>query len=377
MKRIKRFIYILKRLKSMDYKAMFEKINSIHKKTKKSKLSIFMDMKKCASKYGAGYMDYDLFEMYNLTDEQRNTYLTRGRNNYLVTKYCDKSYLHYFVNKNEFNEKFNDYIKRDWINVNGTEKDKVIAFMKKHDVFMAKPNQGGCGKGIEKINVKDYNSLDELYEYLSKEGNDFELEELIVQNEEVNRIHSMSINTVRIVTIVTTEDGESLLSIAKENQNKVKLVPHIIAAYFRIGNGRFVDNFNNGGMTAPIDENTGIVLQVAIDKQKNIYERHPLTNELIKGFKFPYWEEAIDLCKRASMEVPQMGYVGWDVAFTPNGPVFVEENEFPGYDIYQLPAHTPNKIGMMSKFDFSKNKSEEKDIEKDIENIKDKEEVKI
>lgn len=36
--------YILKRLKSMDTKAMKEKINSIHNKTGKTKFGIFMDM---------------------------------------------------------------------------------------------------------------------------------------------------------------------------------------------------------------------------------------------------------------------------------------------------------------------------------------------
>lgn len=119
-------------------------------------------------------------------------------------------------------------------------------------------------------------------------------------------------------------------------------------------NGKCVDNFNSGGMVAPVDEITGIVSQVAIDKQKNVYEKHPATGEKIKGFKFPYWEEAIDMCKEACQEIPDMGYVGWDVAFTPDGPVFVEGNEFPGHDIYQLPEHTPDKIGMMPKFDFSK-----------------------
>lgn len=355
IKRIKKIIYILKRLKTIDYKAMIRKINSIHKKTKMSKLKIFLDMKRCAYKYGAGYMDYDLFEMYNLTDEQRDTYLTRGRNNYFVTKYCDKNYLHYFVNKNEFNEKFKDYIKRDWINVNTSPKEKVIDFMQKHKVFMAKPNQGGCGKGIEKININDYDSIEGIYSKLTSNSNDYELEEIIIQHPEVSKIHPYSINTIRVVTVVTTENGDSVLSIPKEERMNVKLVPHIIATYFRIGNGKFVDNFNNGGMTAPIDEKTGIVSQVAIDKNKNIYERHPLTNEPIKGFKFPYWNEVIEVCKKASLEVPEMGYSGWDVAITPDGPVFVEGNEFPGHDIYQLPAHTPNKIGMMPKFDF-KNK---------------------
>ena len=348
-------IYILKRLKTMDTKAMKEKINSIHEKTKMSKFAIFMDMQKCARRYGAGYMDYDLYEMYNLTDEQRNTYLTRGRNNELVTKYCDKSKLHYFMNKDEFNKTFNKYIKRDWIKVNGEPKEKVLEFLNKHSTFMAKPIDGGCGKGIEKINTSSYNSLEELYSYLTKEGNNFELEEVIEQHPDVAKIYPDAINTVRIVTIVTTKDGKSLLTIPEEERKNVELEPHIICSYFRIGNGgRCVDNFNSGGMVAPVDENTGIVLQVAIDKQKNVYEKHPQTGEIIKGFKFPFWNEAINLCKEASKEIPEMGYVGWDVAFTPNGPLFVEANEFPGHDIYQLPVHTPNKIGMMPKFDFSK-----------------------
>lgn len=347
--------YILKRLKSMDKKAMKEKIDSIHNKTKMSKFAIFMDMQKCARRYGAGYMDYDLFEMYNLNEKQRDTYLTRGRNNDLVTKYCDKSVLHYFMNKDEFNVKFQEYIKRDWIKVNGTPKEQVIAFLEKHTEFMAKPIDGGCGKGIEKINTKNDSSLEEVYKYLTEEGNNFELEEVIIQHPNVAKIYPNAINTVRIVTIVTTKQGEPILSIPKEQRKNVELETHIICAYFRIGNGgKCVDNFNSGGMTAPVNENTGVVEQVAIDKQKNVYEKHPQTGEKIKGFKFPYWEEAISLCKKAAQVIPEMGYAGWDVAFTPEGPVFVEGNEFPGHDIYQLPVHTPNKIGMMPKFDFKK-----------------------
>lgn len=323
--------YVLSRLSKMDYKAMINKVNTVHKKTKKSRLSIFLDMTECARKYGAGYMDYDLFEMYNLTDEQRETYITRGRNNSLIAKYNNKDYFHIFENKDEFNEKFNNYLKRDWIKVNGTPKAKVIEFMKKHNVFMAKPIDGGCGKGIEKIETKNYNSLNELYDYLTDNHN-FELEEVIEQHEEVSKIYPGSINTVRVVTIL------------KDNK------PNVVCAYFRIGNGKFVDNFNSGGMVAPIDEKTGIVQDKAIDKNKVLYEKHPATGSQIKGFQFPHWNEALEMCKEAAKVVPQMGYVGWDVGFSKNGPVFVEANEFPGHDIYQLPDHTPNKIGMMPKF---------------------------
>ncbi len=326
--------YILKRLKTMDKKAMFEKIKSIHKKTGKSRIYLFFDMIVCAKKYGAGYMDYDLFEMYNLTSAQRDTYITRGRNNALVAKYNDKSYFHFLDNKDEFNELYKDYVKRDWIKVKGTPKEDIIAFMQKHNEFMAKPIDGGCGHGIEKINTNDYKSLDEVYDKLVEGNNNYELEEVIKQHPSVSAIYPDAINTVRIVTIL--KDDET----------------HIICAYFRIGNGKYVDNFNSGGMVAPVNEVTGEVADRAIDKNKNLYETHPQTGAKIKGFKFPDWEKAINICKEAAKVVPQIRYVGWDVCFTPDGPIFVEGNPFPGHDIYQLPEHTPNKMGMMPKFNI-------------------------
>ncbi len=325
--------YVIKRALNMDYKMFFNKVNSIHKKTGKGRIAIFNDMRKCAIKYGAGYMDYDLFEMYNLTDEQKDTYITRGRNNALIAKYNNPEYNYIFRNKYEFNKRFKKYIKRDFIKVNETPKEEIINFMKKHQEFMAKPITGTCGKGIEKINIKDYASLDNIYDYLTMPGMNFELEELLIQNKEVSKIYAESINTVRIVTILDDLD-----------------IPHIICAYFRIGNGKYVDNFNSGGMVAPVNEITGEVLDKAIDKNKNLYEIHPSTKNKIKGFKFPDWPKALELVKEATHEVPNVRYIGWDVAFTTKGPVLVEGNEFPGHDIYQLPEHTPNKIGIWPKF---------------------------
>lgn len=324
--------YLAGRVIHMDYKAMVKKINSIHKKTGKSRISIFNDMRTCATKYGAGYMDYDLFEMYNLTPEERDTYLTRGRNNDLIKKYNNQASVHVFHNKDEFNTKFKDYIKRDWVSISDA-KEKVLKFMKKHSTFMLKPLSGTCGKGIRKINTKDYASLEDLYEEIIKEEIPYELEEVIEQNEIVGAIYPDAINTVRIVTILGDDN-----------------VPYVICAYFRIGNGKYVDNFNSGGMVAPVNEETGEVIDKAIDKNKNLYETHPATGHIIKGFKFPDWNKALELVKKASLEVTDVRYVGWDVCFSKKGPILVEGNEYPGHDIYQLPEHTPNKIGIMPKF---------------------------
>lgn len=329
--------YVIGRLLEMDYGAMIRKINSIHKKTGMGRLKIFRDMKNCALNYGAGYMDYDLFEMYNLTEEQRDTYLTRGRNNALVKKYNDMSYAQCFLDKSQFNTRFGDYINREWILIQEDNEAEVLDFLSRHEVFIAKPLSGCCGRGIEKLRVADFGGPEGCLAHIKSFGMAYELEQVLVQHEAVSAIYPHSINTVRAVTI--------------NHKGKV----HLISTCCRIGNGgKHVDNFNNGGMVAPVDETTGIVRDSAIDKQKNLFEVHPMTGTAIKGFQFPDWQEAMALCVKAAQEVPQVGYIGWDVAFTPNGPCLVEGNEFPGHDLYQLPQHTPDKIGMMGKFSFLK-----------------------
>ena len=38
---------------------------------------------------------------------------------------------------------------------------------------------------------------------------------------------------------------------------------------------------------------------------------------------------------KAALEVPEVRYVGWDIAITPNGPVIMEGNEYPSYGLVQ------------------------------------------
>ena len=325
--------YLVQRVMNMNYKAMLDKINSIHRKTGRSRIAIFRDMQQCAVKYGAGYMDYDLFEMYNLTPEQRDTYLTRGRNNEIVARYNDKAHMDELGDKIKFNTRFAPFLHREWVPVTGDNREEVLAFLKRHPVFMAKPSQGSCGWGIEKVDGADYPSPDALYDYLAEKAPLLELEEVIVQHPAVAAIYPGSINTVRMVTI-------------RGKSGKV----YLVTAMFRIGNGKFVDNFNSGGMVAPMDPDTGTVIDRALDKQKNLYVNHPATGTPIQGFAFPDWDKAVALVREAAQVLPEVGYVGWDVCFTPQGPCLVEGNQFPGHDIYQLPVHTPDKIGIMPRF---------------------------
>ena len=47
---------------------------------------------------------------------------------------------------------------------------------------------------------------------------------------------------------------------------------------------------------------------------------------------------------------PEMRYVAWDVAITPDGPTFIEGNSFPSHAVPQFAAHYPDGIGILPEF---------------------------
>ncbi len=311
--------YLMKRICTMNYKSMFERVNVVKAKCDKSKFGIFCDMVWCGFRYGAGYVDYDVIGFYKLSSKQRKTMLTRGINNKFVKKLNEKEYWHLFNNKNEFNDMFNEFLKRDYIYPISEKKDETIEWIKKHRIFFAKPNDGQCGKNIEKIKVDDYkDDYEKLYNYLV-DNNLLLLEEPIIQCEEMNKLNSSSVNTVRMVTVMNDKDEVT-----------------IIATFSRIGNGKVVDNFNSGGMTARIDVESGKIIEDAVNKNGELFENHPLTGTKIKGFQIPNWNEAKEMVKTAAKKSKHIRYVGWDVGLSVNGPVLVEGNQFPGHDIYQV-----------------------------------------
>ncbi len=319
--------YLFKRIKGMNYKGFFDTINEVHNKSKKNKILLFFDIIHCGLKYQAGYMDYKLLEMYRIPEKNRNTFITRGINNEIVTKYNNPEYIKYFRDKIEFNKKFNKYLNRDWMEVTDNNFEEFKQFIKKHKRIVIKPVDESCGKGIEIIEVDDKN-LKKTYDNILK-TNRFLVEEVAEQCKEISALHPNSINTIRMVTL-----------------NK-----HLVAAYLRIGTGdNVVDNFNHGGIVVPINIDTGTIDYPAIDKHDHIYEKHPDTEMSIINFQIPKWNKVKNYVEECSKTIPEMGYVGWDVCLGKDGPCLIEGNEFPGHDIYQLPPHRTEDIGMLPLF---------------------------
>lgn len=276
-------------------------------------------------------MDYALFEMYNLNAAQRKTVVTRGINNGFIKRFNDPSYIDVFEDKRRFNAQFSQLLNRQWLDLEKSEDKEFEDFLKENLQFIAKPSNGMCGKGIEKLKAEDFGSVGELKNYLFEKSL-LLLEEVVTQHPAMSELHPHCVNTCRVITLL--KDG-------KQN---------VVAAYLRIGNGKFVDNFNSGGMVVPIEEDRGEIIYPALNKQGELFEVHPLTGVSIKGFRVPQWDLVLDLAQKASTVVPQVGLVGWDIAITEKGPLIIEGNDFPGHDIYGLPPHRTDGIGVLPKF---------------------------
>lgn len=329
-----KFKYVIARIFKMDYKNMFTLIDKVSKKYNRSKLYIFFDIVYCGFRHQAGFVDYDFFRMYELNEKERKDLVTRGRNNEYVKKLNPKAYWHIFDNKNEFNAKFNKYLGRDWLYLDGKNQKEFDKFVKNKDYIIVKPNDLSCGKGVRKIKMSDCKDYEKLYNELLKDNTPL-VEEVASQNKVIASLHPNSVNTVRIVTIIN-----------KHN------VPKVATAIIRVGsNDNIVDNYNNGGMVATIDIETGVIVTDAINAKGEIFKRHPNTNVKFEGFKIPHWKQIVDLTLESAMVVKEVRMVGWDVCLGKNGPVLIEGNQYPGHVLYKPIAAPGDSIGVAPIFD--------------------------
>ena len=324
-----KFSFFLKRLVRMDWKAMWKTAGMLRlKPSGKSRLWLLADMLRCALKYNAGYVDYKIAQMYRLNDAQRKTQITRGLSNQIVRRMNDKAYWYLFDDKATFNELFQG---RGGARLDEAESGHGPGrpsrrFWPTHPDIIAKPLEGQQRRGHRPLYRKTTGRAGRMIfsgscwpgKSASSRSGSSSIPRLMA-------LCPTSVNTIRIAT---------LLGDKKQG---------IVYAFLRIGNGKVMDNVDQGGMAARVDLESGKLLTVGADKQGNTYTEHPMTHTPIVGFEVPFFEEAKAMCLQAAQKVPQMRFVAWDVAVTEKGPVFIEGNSFPSHAVPQFAAHYPGR----------------------------------
>lgn len=329
-----KFTVLRARIKSGSVSKMWNFAKVIHKEKGYPTFFIFLDMGFCIIKYGIGYQEYRGYNFDGKSPRLRRTFMTMNHNIALTRELNQKDKNHILKDKLLFMETYKDFIGREFLDLRKTSLEDFESFVNRHEYIIAKPFDNFGGLGIRKYTKDEItnggaSNIKAVYDDLLK-NNVVDIEEGITQHPEMSRLYPYSINTLRIATI-RGENG-----------------PDFFYAILRMGvNKSFLDNATSGGIYTSVDEDGTIRFDAYAEKKGIYYDKHPDTGVVFKEFKVPMMKEAIELTKKAALLVPELGYIGWDVAISDNGPVIVEGNDIPGYDMPQNAAWHPDGKGIL------------------------------
>ncbi|KAA9087049.1 sugar-transfer associated ATP-grasp domain-containing protein [Microbacterium radiodurans] len=272
---------------------------------------VALDMAWCAVRYETTFENYSEWDFRILSRRERLTYMTDPKSFHLSRRLNDDSVRGIFDDKLQFARRFGEDLGRAWLDVSISDAAALAAFVEGRERVITKNPGGVGGNGITMRDVATISDIDALREELLASGETL-VEEVLVQHPEMARLYPGSVNSLRVVTYRDPDD-----------------VVHVLASVLKVGNGGVIDNFSNGGMYTMLGED-GRALHAASDEEGHPFEVHPITGVPITGYQVPLYAEILDLVDRLARRVPEMPYIGWDVAITPERPVVIEGNHNTG-----------------------------------------------
>ena len=330
---VSRIVYLGYYIKGLDKRKFNRFFNHVNERYNISKVKLIFDIVGSSLKYNISLLDYFYFRFYELNRSERNTYAGTGYMYEFQLTMNPKKERDILENKLLFLEKYSNFISHKYCSKTEffDSESKVQDLLKnKSGRIVLKSSDGQCGEGIEVIDIKEINK-ELLLEKLINTENDL-MEEYIVQHDDLMKLSSSGLNTIRIFTQLNKDNAVDILG-----------------ARLRISIDSYVDNLAAGNIAAPINLESGIVEGVGVysDITKEDEINHPVTGVEIVGFQVPFWMESIQLVKEAALLHKENRSIGWDVAITNTGPELLEGNHNWCKLLWQLPV----KKGLKNKLE--------------------------
>lgn len=183
-------------------------------------------------------------------------------------------------------------------------------------IFIKRTDTSG-GQDIIKLNKGDDFNITSI-----SLANDYIIEQTLVQHATLSKINPNSINTLRVVTF---KIGEKVV------------IPNCM---FRMGIGTsYLDNASSGGIFISYDLANNKLGSTAYQLFKNgakSFTKHPVSDFVFENSSLPFNEEIKTLVTKAAIAFKDIESIGWDIAFTKDGPVIVEGNDSPHMVMMQI-----------------------------------------
>ena len=281
----------------MQIKEVNELSNRLSKKLSKSRISIITDIIKCKNKYKCDLGEYEFYEFYNLTDEERSTYLTKEKNNELISLYNSDEDKIILEDKGVLYKRFKEFLKRDYIDLREVSFKEFTNFIISKDKIICRNYKDNTYEilEIDKNKLKNEYNILKIYNNIMKKE-EYIVEEMIYQNKSLSKLYSNRLNTIKITTLFNKD-------------------VNIINKVLIIGNKG--ETIKDGMLYAFINDDGKI--KEAQDLKGHYYKEHPITFEKLEGFTVPYLEEAIICAKRIARQLETLKYITFEFAISEEG----------------------------------------------------------
>lgn len=211
-----------------------------------------------------------------------------------------------------------DFLGRQWLDLRRTSVDEFTQFTSTRDRIVVKRFDGASGKGVDVVDTAAP-GLDaaELYERLLADKQHV-VEELLHQHADLARFYESAVASLRIHTLALGDEVQIVFptTVSFGSKGGVTSNAWSLQAFFDLETGRVE---TDGIFQGSVQHGT----------PDEVFERHPDSNVPFRGAVIPFTREAADLVRDAARFVPELPFIGWDVAITPSGPVIVEGNAAP------------------------------------------------
>ncbi len=211
--------------------------------------------------------------------------------------------------------------------------DGIFKLLRQEKLLALKPSSGTHGDGFYRMEYADGKYLingkemteDEIVDMISSFKSVYVITEYLFMHRELKKIYPNAVNTIRVAVV-----------------NQTAYAPKIMQAYMRIGSSKsgYTDNVGYGGICAKIDLETGRYYcpQQIHDHVFTPCPIHPDTGVEIEGI-IPNWDYmckgVLNICKF----MPELEYLGFDIAITDDGFKIIEINIH--QDLHKVAEHTP------------------------------------
>lgn len=322
----RRLQYFARRAAVLSPNRLREHATLAQKCSSKPKPVLIADMLWCAVRYEMAFQDYVDWDIHQLKSAERRTWMTHPKGNYVSQRYNLLTERHRFSNKLDFDRDFTEFIGREWLDVRETSVEALREFATRHGRVMAKVPDSLGGKGITSHRAAEISDWAAFRDTLIA-GRQWLVEQFVTQHPTMAALNPSSVNTLRIITWY---DGTNVT---------------VLSRVLKCGNGADVDNVSQGGMYTMLDER-GVAIHAAFDQDNDTFEIHPSSGTPIVGFQVPLFDQVLEVVDRIARVVPDIPYVGWDIAITPDAPIVIEGNYNTG--IFQpKPSVSGIRIGQL------------------------------